>query len=115
MRAWPNRPYGGFGTINGGTPRARHVCAWCDHTWPYADCYAWWPIRLKWGAGMSSRWFYWHGWELSGRDRLWRRWLGWTFHLGRLKVIFGPRWQHRRAVDRLACPNCDTTAWERPA
>lgn len=115
MKQWPERAYGGFGTINGGSPNARHVCGWCGYTWPVADYYYRWPIRLKWGARPSSQWFSWHGWQL-GSDRLWRRTFGWTFHLGRLKVMFGPDWRKRpKPLDRKACPRCDTTAWERPA
>lgn len=114
MKKRPARPYGGFGTINGGSPNAQHVCAWCDYRWPVGRSYSWWPIRFKWGAGMSSQWFSWHGWEL-GLDHLWRTTFGWTYHLGRLKVIFGPDSRTHRSVDRLACPRCDTTAWERPA
>jgi hypothetical protein len=107
------RAYAGFGTINGCHPGAQHVCGWCWYRWPVANYYYRWPIRLKWSARPSSQWFSWHGWEI-GRDRLWRTCYGWTFHLGRLKVMFGPDWRVRRSVDRLACPRCDTVAWERP-
>ncbi len=100
-----------FGTINGGHPGALHVCGTCDYRWPVEKIYLRWPIRLKWGAGMSSQWFDWHGWEL-GTDRLWRRVFGWTYHLGRLKIIFGGT-KHLPLV-RRACQNCDATAWEPP-
>jgi hypothetical protein len=111
MRVRPGERWGMFGTINGGSPDAQYVCASCDYRWPVADVYCRWPIRLKWGAGMSSAWFSWHGWEI-GTDRLWRRVFGWTFHLGRLKVIFGPDWRKRPPLKRRACPRCDATAWE---
>lgn len=119
-KRWPQKsfsegghPYAGFGTINGGTPQAQHVCGWCEYRWPVADAYFWWPVRLKWGARRSGGWFSWHGWEMGGRDRLWRRRFGWTYHLGRMKVIFGPDWRKgRMAMGRLACPKCGTVAWE---
>ena len=99
----------GFGVIGGGKPGARHVCGTCDYRWPVAKVYRRWPIRLKWGAGMSSRWFAWHGWEL-GHDRLWRSVLGWTYHLGRLKIVFGGVRSMPRV--RMACPRCDALHWE---
>lgn len=105
------RAAAGFGVINGGTPSAMHVCGTCEYRWPVAKIYRRWPIRLKWGAQMSSRWFDWHGWEL-GSDRLWRQVFGWTYHMGRLKVIFGGH--GRIPLARRACPNCDATAWEPP-
>lgn len=103
----------GFGTINGGTPNAQHVCGACQYVWPAEKRYFKWPIRLRWGARRSSAWFTWHGIE-HGPDRLWRVWYGWTFHLGRLKVLFGPDWRKRKQIDRMACPRCDNEAWRRP-
>ena len=60
-----------------------------------------WPIRLKYAAGNSSEWFVAHGWSNGshtvsdssqtsyGAMPGWKLVYGWTFHLGRLKVIFG--------------------------
>ncbi len=60
-----------------------------------------WPIRLLWSDKLASTWFTVHGWECAP-DRVqhrltsfgmmpgYRKTMGWTFHLGRLKVCFGP-------------------------
>lgn len=60
-----------------------------------------WPISLRWSTkNANSGWFKVHGWQVGaehvdksqtsfgmvpGRRALY----GWTFHLGRLKVLFG--------------------------
>lgn len=121
VRGWPHpsfadggHPYAGFGTVNGGTPNAQHHCNWCGYRWPIAKAYLWWPMRLRWGQRRSSSWFNWHGWEVGGLDRLWRRRFGWTFHLGRLKVMFGPDWRKRdrSRTWKIGCPRCRVAAWE---
>lgn len=59
------------------------------------------PIRLLWGSKLSSNWFGVHGWECRpervpykltsfGMMPGFRSTFGWTFHIGRLKVCFGP-------------------------
>jgi len=69
----------------------RYTCGACGHAWSAGSIYLWWPIRLRWSGpfpGQRSPWFTWHGFEVGavGVERLV---YGWTFHLGRLKVIFG--------------------------
>lgn len=61
-----------------------------------------WPIALGWSEKLASKWFGVHGWETQADlvpDELtsfgmmpgYRQTFGWTFHLGRLKIYFGPR------------------------
>lgn len=60
-----------------------------------------WPIRILWSDKAASAWFCVHGWECKsievpyratgfGMVPGFRKTMGWTFHLGRLKVCFGP-------------------------
>jgi hypothetical protein len=59
-----------------------------------------WPIRFGWGDRMSSCWFQVHGWEVGcelvpdelttlGEVPGLRAVVGQTYHLGRLKILFG--------------------------
>ena len=57
--------------------------------------YVYWPIRigLAWRWRAWRTWFTWHGWELPPRRaEPYVIAFGWTFHLGPLKVKFGPHW-----------------------
>jgi hypothetical protein len=60
-----------------------------------------WPIRLRVAEHRSKAWFKTHGWQIGfepvpesqtafGCMPGWRGLYGQTFHLGRLKVLFGP-------------------------
>lgn len=73
-----------------------------------------WPIRLKWGDGISSGWFKTHGFQTGveptsdgttarGCMPFLRKVFGQTLHLGRLKIVFGRdlnKW-HERELLRL--------------
>jgi hypothetical protein len=59
-----------------------------------------WPIRLLWSDPTARKWFGVHGWQTGtepsdvtgfGCMPGYRRTLGWTYHLGRLKLCFGPK------------------------
>lgn len=55
--------------------------------------FLYWPIRVEWksAAKHDSRlvsWFTWHGWQ-AGWAGMGHGVFGWTFHFGRLIVIFG--------------------------
>lgn len=59
-----------------------------------------WPISIKWSTKLASKWLGVHGWQI-GSERVHddltsfgmmpgrRALYGWTFHLGRLKILFG--------------------------
>lgn len=67
-----------------------------------------WPLRLLWSDKLASKWFGVHGWGCKpervrygltsfGSMPGYRKTMGWTFHLGRLKICFGPgEKDHRR-------------------
>jgi hypothetical protein len=77
-----------------------------------------WPIRISWGPKASSVWFVTHGWQ-TGVERCaphetseacmpgYRRLFGQTFHLGRLKVKFGPLASRQAGCDDLAPSSVD--------
>jgi hypothetical protein len=66
-----------------------------------------WPIRIMWGSPMSSKWFGVHGWEAKpdvvdveltslGMMPGYRQTWGWTYHIGRLKIVFGRSGRRRK-------------------
>jgi len=74
-------------------PDGTTSCGACGHVWQTSKRYLWWPVRLRWVATIlvkhrSRSWGWWHGWQVEslclGQERY-----GWTFHLGRLKILFG--------------------------
>lgn len=64
-----------------------YTCHDCGHKWKARLRYLWWPIRLSLGRP-AHRFFAVHGWEV-GHDGIEQRVLGRTFHVGRLKIMFG--------------------------
>jgi len=63
--------------------------------------YLYWPIRLQWksAAKHDSRllsWFAWHGWQVGWKEPA-HGLFGWTFHLGRLIVLFGKDMPRKKA------------------
>jgi hypothetical protein len=94
------------------------ICVECNAQWSTRHRYFRWPIALRVirpiypGAGWS--WFTWHGWEMRTDDQG-CKWFGWMYHLGPLKVIFGPRfpkWVQIRPP-KLACPSCGVGFFEK--
>lgn len=96
----------------------RTVCIECNHEWSNAHRYYRWPISIKWtrpiNPDIGTDWFTWHGRQIR-TDNTGCAWFGRTFHLGRLKILFGPRlpvWVQVRPP-KLACPACGVGFHER--
>jgi hypothetical protein len=52
--------------------------------------YLFWPIRFSWSnETFKMPWFTWHAWQAGWVD-VGHGAYGWTFHLGRFKILFGP-------------------------
>lgn len=59
--------------------------------------YQFWPIRVQWAANDGMRcWFTWHGWQVGWVEPA-HGLFGWTFHLGRLLILFGKDLPRRKA------------------
>lgn len=87
------------------------ICMQCGHSWPIKKIYRYWPIRLIWSPYVfTGDWFSRHGWELGSNSRG-QHIYGWTLHLGRLKVCFGPKFPSRNAPTAKICPHCGGIWW----